>query len=60
MTFEEFTKKLENYKCSNAPIEVKQKAIAKLEEEYYGMEPNKSAAILKDIAEGAADISDMV
>ena len=59
MTYEEYIKKLENYKCSSAPVEVTQKAIAKLKEEYYGIDPDKREAILKDIAEGAADISDI-
>lgn len=59
MTKEEFTKKLENYKRSDAPVELKQKAIAKLELEYYGTGPEKHKALLQEIAEGAADISDI-
>lgn len=61
MTYEEFKKKLDSYKASDASVDVKQKAIAKLEAEYYGTSANPEvySKIVKDIREGAADISDI-
>lgn len=59
MTRTEYNKKLDSYKRSDAPVDVKQAAIDKLNEEYYGMNSDKQKKLLDDIKEGAADISDI-
>lgn len=58
MTEKEYKAKLEFYKTSDAPWEVKESFIARLKEQYEGDKEEKRRKILLDIQEGAADISD--
>jgi hypothetical protein len=40
MNEREFKAKLESYQTSNAPVELKEKKIKELEEEFYGKQTN--------------------
>ncbi|WP_419770880.1 MAG: hypothetical protein ACNI3C_03580 [Candidatus Marinarcus sp.] len=51
-----YEKKLSAYKVSDASLELKQKAIHALNEQYYGATPNKMKSILSDIIESAAEL----
>ncbi len=59
MTKLEFIAKREQFKRSDAPVQVKIEAIAKLETEYYGLPPQKKQLILASISEASADVSDI-
>jgi len=57
MTRKEFSKKLEAYKISDAPVEVKEQKIKELEAEFYGNKTKWAEAMaengdLKDIEGG--------
>ena len=61
MTRAEYEKKLEAYKRSEAPVDIKDKAIAELDMEYYGNSASeKHEAIIRDIKAGQPDYSDIV
>ncbi len=57
MTREIFIKKLETYQTSQAPFDVKQKAIARLKEEFLGLDKDyKYKQILSDIALSSSEL----
>jgi hypothetical protein len=57
MTRENFIKKLESYQTSSAPFEVKQKAISRLKEEFYGFDDaQKMKQVLTDICLSSAEL----
>lgn len=57
MTREIFIKKLETYQTSEAPIDVKQKAIARLKEEFLGLDKSyKHKQLLNDIAISSSEL----
>ena len=58
MNKQEFDRKLAAYKRSEAPVDVKEKAISELESEFYGTD-GRNTKLLKQIEEGYADTSDM-
>lgn len=57
MTREIFIKKLETYQTSQAPLDVKQKAIARLKEEFLGLDKDyKYKQILSDISLSSSEL----
>lgn len=57
MTREVFIKKLETYQTSEAPFEVKQKAIERLKAEFQGLDKNyKHRQILADIMISSSEL----
>jgi len=62
MTKLEFDNKMDAYKASDAPIEVKEEAIKKLQEEYpeYSGIETGADRIKKELEESSADIEDVL
>lgn len=57
MTRDIFIKKIESYQTSQAPIEVKQEAIAKLKQEFFGHDDNyKHRMLLNDILISSSEL----
>jgi hypothetical protein len=57
MTREIFIKKLETYQSSQAPVDVKQKAIARLKEEFLGLDKDyKYKQLLSDISLSSSEL----
>lgn len=57
MTREIFIKRLETYQTSEAPFDIKQKAIARLKEEFLGLDKNyKHRQILNEISISSSEL----
>jgi len=58
MTRQEYEKKIQAYKSSSAPVDVKEKAIKELQMMYGGSEKHKE--LLKDIYMSQPDVEDIL
>jgi hypothetical protein len=57
MTREFFERQLQSYQTSSAPVEIKEKAIAKLHEEYFStLNYMKMKQLIADIDSGSSEL----